>query len=323
MQARTGEARWARGDAPNADLAELTDQVVDALSTIIVGKRDQVSMALACLLAGGHLLIEDFPGVGKTTLAQALAKVLDLSYQRIQFTSDLLPADIIGVSIYRRESDQFEFHRGPIFAQLLLADEVNRATPKAQSALLEAMEERQVTVDGQTHPLPQPFFVVATRNPADQIGTFPLPESQLDRFLLQVSLGYPSAADERQLLKSGDRRVMIDTLNPVIGVADLVRLQEAVPTVHVSEALLDYLQALVDYSRNSGRFAMGLSPRGAIALLRCAQAWALMHGHQGVHPDDVQAVLPGVVAHRLEFSQGQEQSSADMGQMILDAVSIP
>ena len=227
------------------------------------------------------------------------------------------------MSIYRRESDQFEFHRGPIFAQLVLADEVNRATPKAQSALLEAMEERQVTTDGQTHPLPQPFFVVATRNPADQIGTFPLPESQLDRFLLQVSLGYPSAADERVLLKSGDRRVMIDTLDPVISVDDLVRIQTAVPTVHASEALLDYLQALVDYSRNSGHFAMGLSPRGAIALLRSAQAFALMHGHHGVHPDDVQAVLPSVVAHRLEFSQGQEQSSADMGHMILDAVSIP
>jgi MoxR-like ATPase len=323
MQARTGKARWVRGDAPDSNLAGLTDGIVDALGTIIVGKQGQVRLALACILAGGHLLIEDFPGVGKTTLAQALARVLGLSYQRIQFTSDLLPADIIGVSIYRRESDQFEFHRGPIFAQLLLADEVNRATPKAQSALLEAMEERQVTTDGQTYPLPAPFFVVATRNPADQIGTFPLPESQLDRFLLQVSLGYPSPADERELLRSGDRRVMIDTLDPVISLDDLVRIQSTVPAVHVSEPLLDYIQALVDYSRNSGHFTMGLSPRGALALLRCAQAFALMHGHQGVHPDDVQAVLPGVVAHRLEFSQGQEQSSADMGQMILDAVSIP
>ena len=323
MHARTGNARWVRGDAADADLARLAEQAVAGLSTIVVGKQEQVRLALACIFAGGHLLIEDFPGVGKTTLAQALAKALDLSYQRIQFTSDLLPADIIGVSIYRRESDQFEFHHGPIFAQLVLADEVNRATPKAQSALLEAMEERQVTTDGQTYPLPAPFFVVATRNPADQIGTFPLPESQLDRFLLQVSLGYPGAADERELLRSGDRRVMIDTLNAVLGVDDLLRIQAAVPTLHVSEPLLDYVQALVDYSRNSGHFAMGLSPRGAIALVRCAQAFALMGGHHGVHPEDVQAVLPGVVGHRLAFSQGQEQSSADMGQMILDAVPIP
>jgi MoxR-like ATPase len=323
IQARTGKTHWTSSESSHGNMARLTGQVVDALETIVVGKRDQVSTALACILAGGHLLIEDFPGVGKTTLGQALAKVLDLSYQRVQFTSDLLPADIIGVSIYRRESDQFEFHRGPIFAQLVLADEVNRATPKAQSALLEAMEEQQVTTDGQTHPLPQPFFVVATRNPADQIGTFPLPESQLDRFLLQISLGYPNAADERQLLKSGDRRVMIGALEPVLSIDDLMRLQAAVPAIHVSEPLLDYLQALVDYSRNSGHFTMGLSPRGAIALLRCAQAWALMRGHQGVHPDDLQAVLPSVVAHRLEFSQGQEQSSANIGQMILDAVSIP
>jgi MoxR-like ATPase len=323
MQARTGKARWGRRDAPNSDLARLTDQVVDALSSIVVGKQEQARLALACILAGGHLLIEDFPGVGKTTLAQALARVLGLSYQRIQFTSDLLPADVIGVSVYRRDSDQFEFHRGPIFAQLVLADEVNRATPKAQSALLEAMEERQVTTDGRTHPLPAPFFVVATRNPADQIGTFPLPESQLDRFLLQVSLGYPSPADERELLRSGDRRVMIDTLDAVITVDELERIQTTVPTLHVSEPLLDYVQALVDYTRNSGHFTMGLSPRGAIALLRCAQAFALMHGHQGVHPDDVQAVLPSVVAHRLEFTQSEEQSSADFGQLILDAVGIP
>jgi MoxR-like ATPase len=298
--------------------------MIDCLDRVIVGKKAQLRLCVACLLARGHLLIEDLPGVGKTTLAHALAKVLGLSYQRVQFTSDLLPADVIGVSVYRRDSGRFEFHKGPIFAQLVLADEINRATPKAQSALLEAMEERQVTADGYTYALPSPFFVVATRNPAYQIGTFPLPESQLDRFLIQIALGYPGPADERLLLANGDRRELVERLEPVISLETLLELQERVPLMHVSEALLDYVQALIAYTRESGAFATGLSPRGGIALMRAAQAWALMAGHGGVHPEDVQAVLPSVVAHRLEWSEGNGlDNEADIGNAILEAVPLP
>jgi len=304
------------------DPRALIRPALDALNRIIVGKPNELKLSLACLLSRGHLLIEDLPGVGKTTLAHALAKVMDLSYQRVQFTSDLLPADVIGVSIFRRDTGHFEFHKGPIFSQLLLADEINRATPKAQSALLEAMEERQVTADGTTYALPSPFFVVATRNPVQQIGTFPLPESQLDRFLMQITLGYPGPAEERQLLLNGDRRDLVDAMPPLLSVDALLNLQQSVRQLHLSDALLDYVQALVAYTRESGEFVAGLSPRGAIALVRAAQAWAFMSSHDGVYPEDVQAVLPAVTAHRLEPAQGREAISAGIGRSILDAVPV-
>jgi MoxR-like ATPase len=311
----------ARGSSAHTALIE---PVLEALGTVIVGKSRHLKLSVACLLARGHLLIEDVPGVGKTTLAHALAKSLGLSYQRIQFTSDLLPADVLGVSVFRRDSGRFEFHKGPIFAQLVLADEINRATPKAQSALLEAMEERQVTADGTTYSLPAPFFVVATRNPAHQIGTFPLPESQLDRFLMQIQLGYPEPREERVLLASGERRTLVDQLQPVLSLDALLRLQDQVVKVHVSEALLDYVQALIAYTRNSGEFAAGLSPRGGIALVRAAQAWALLSGHGGVHPEDVQAVLGSIVAHRLQAARGSStERDADVGAAILAHVPVP
>src|SRR6185503_15608661 len=306
------------------DNLALIRPVLDALERIVIGKSRQLRLAVACLLARGHLLIEDLPGVGKTTLAHALAKALGLSYHRIQFTSDLLPADVLGVSVFHRDSGRFEFHKGPVFAQLVLADEINGATPKAQSALLEAMEERQVTAEGTTYALPSPFFVVATRNPAHQIGTFPLPESQLDRFLMQIELGYPAPNDERQLLVNGDRRTLVDQQQPVLSFDALLRLQEQVPKVHVSEALLDYVQAFLAYTRESGEFVAGLSPRGGIALLRAAQAWALLRGHGGVHPEDVQAVLGSIVAHRLQLAHGSSiERGADLGAAILAAVPVP
>jgi MoxR-like ATPase len=307
-----------------ADFQALVQPVLDALGRIIVGKKNQLALSVACLLARGHLLIEDLPGVGKTTLAHALARALGLTYQRIQFTSDLLPADVLGVSVFHRDSSRFEFHKGPVFSQLVLADEINRATPKAQSALLEAMEERQVTADGTTYSLPAPFFVVATRNPAHQIGTFPLPESQLDRFLMQIELGYPAPNEERLLLMSGERRSLVDQLAPVVSLDVLLRLQDQVPKIHVSEALLDYLQALLAYTRESGEFVAGLSPRGGLALLRAAQAWALVGGHAGVHPEDVQAVLGSIVAHRLQLAHGSSlERGADLGAAILAAVPVP
>src|SRR6185503_12715870 len=307
--------------ASRGDGQVLIRPVLDALERIVIGKSLKVQLALACLLARGHLLIEDVPGVGKTTLAHALAKTLGLSYHRIQFTSDLLPADILGVSVFHRETSRFEFHKGPVFSQLVLADEINRATPKAQSALLEAMEERQVTADGTTYSLPAPFFVVATRNPAHQIGTFPLPESQLDRFLMQIELGYPEPSDERQLLVSGERRALADQLAAVLSLDALLRLQEHVPKIHASEALLDYVQALIGYTRDSGEFVAGLSPRAGIALVRASQAWALMSGHAGVHPEDVQAVLGAIAAHRLQPAHGSSiEHDADLSTAILAAV---
>ena len=307
-----------------ADTRRALEPVIAALNGIVLGKDRQIRLALACLLARGHLLIEDLPGVGKTTLAQALARTLGLSYQRVQFTSDLLPADVIGVSVDDRDSGRFEFHRGPVFAQLLLADEVNRATPKAQSALLEAMEERQVTVDGRTHPLPEPFFVVATQNPSYQLGTYPLPESQLDRFLMRIELGYPAAALERELLRGRDRRQLLAGLAPLLDAATLQALQTHVPGVHVAEPLLDYVQALVLHTRESGHFEAGLSPRAAIALLRASQAWALLHGRPGVVPEDVQAVLRAVAGHRLELRTAVDGShAADLDRLLLGAVAVP
>src|SRR5687768_8389523 len=283
-----------------ADPVELIETTIAQLGRIILGKERELRLCIACLLARGHLLIEDIPGVGKTTLAHALAETLGLSYQRVQFTSDLLPADIIGVSVFERETSEFRFHKGPIFSQLVLADEVNRATPKAQSALLEAMEEHQVTADGHTYPLAAPFFAIPTQNPVYQIGTYPLPESQLDRFLMRIELGYPDPTLERQLLLGQDRRDLLATLSPTLMPQQLLLMQTMVPGVHASDALLDYVQAIVRYTRESPIYEAGLSPRAAIALLRAAQAWALVHGHPGVLPEDVQAVLPGVVGHRLK-----------------------
>ncbi|WP_405239406.1 AAA family ATPase [Lentisalinibacter orientalis] len=304
------------GDALTSALA--------SLDSIILGKGPQLRLALACLIARGHLLIEDLPGVGKTTLAHALARVLGLTYQRIQFTSDMLPADIVGVSIYRPEDGRFDFHPGPVFSQLVLADEVNRATPKAQSALLEAMQEGQVTVDGASHTLPEPFFVVATQNPGNQIGTFPLPESQLDRFLMRIELGYPDEAAERRLLAGHDTRLALAGLEPALGPDDVVRLQRAVDAVKVSEPLIDYIQALVRYTRESGDFPAGLSPRGAIALTRAARAIALVEGREAVFPDDVQAVFTAVAAHRLTTDElDRRRRPEEIGRHVLESVAIP
>jgi MoxR-like ATPase len=299
------------------------EPAVAQLNSILLGKDRQVRLAVACVLARGHLLIEDLPGVGKTTLAQALARTLGLDYQRVQFTSDLLPADVLGVSVYDRDANRFEFHRGPVFTQLLLADEINRATPKAQSALLEAMEERQVTADGRTLPLPEPFFVVATQNPSYQLGTYPLPESQLDRFLMRIELGYPGTGLERELLKGRDRRTLVAGLQPALKPDALVALQRHVPEVHVAEPLLDYLQALVRHTRESGHFEAGLSPRATIAWLRAAQAWALLHGRSGVLPEDVQAVLKPVAGHRLQPREAVEGARApDLDRLLLKAVPV-
>ena len=273
--------------------------VARQVGDIIVGKDLQIRQALTCLLAGGHLLVEDVPGVGKTTLAHALAISLGLRFNRIQFTSDLLPADVNGISIYEREKNGFVFHPGPIFTQVLLADEINRATPKTQSGLLEAMEERQVSADGVTRPLPLPFFVIATQNPTHQIGTFPLPESQLDRFLMCLSLGYPDAAAERALLLGEDRRVLLKTLPAAMTPPELAAAQQSLKQIHVSPSLVDYVQALAAASRQNGMFAEGMSPRAAIALLQAARAWAALEGRNHVLPEDVQAVLVPVCAHRL------------------------
>jgi len=313
----------ARRDSNDRGQAMLAT-AIERLNGILLGKEREVRLSIACLLARGHLLIEDIPGVGKTTLAHALARVLGLSYQRIQFTSDLLPADVIGVSIYDRASGSFQFHRGPVFAQLVLADEVNRATPKAQSALLEAMEERQVTVDGVSHPLPDPFFVVATQNPSYQVGTFPLPESQLDRFLMRIELGYPAASHERALLRGRDRRDLLATLEPALEPELIVQLQRQVPALHASDALVDYVQAVVRASRGGSEFQAGLSTRAAISLLRAAQAWAFLHGRSGVLPEDLQAVLPAVVGHRLRPRDAADRrGAAELARALLEAVPIP
>jgi len=273
---------------------------VETLEKIILGKPDQIRLCVACLLARGHLLIEDVPGVGKTTLAHALAHVMGLAWQRVQFTSDLLPADIIGVSVFDRATQQFDFKKGPIFTQLLLADEVNRASPRTQSALLEAMEERQVSADVTTYRLPEPFFVVATQNPHEQLGTFALPESQLDRFLMRVSLGYPDAAHERELLRNGARRDLLSAIPAVLNPDGVIELQSLVRSVHISDALLDYAQTLIARTRERPDLKLGLSPRAGQGLMRAAQAWAFIAGRRSVLPEDLQAVLPSVVSHRLE-----------------------
>jgi MoxR-like ATPase len=300
------------------------ERVQKALGTIILGKDEQISLALSCLLARGHLLIEDLPGLGKTMLAQALARTLGLTFRRIQFTSDLLPADIIGVSVFRQNSGEFEFQPGPVFSQLILADEVNRATPKAQSALLEAMEEFQVSVDGETRPLPNPFFVVATQNPGDQIGTFPLPESQLDRFLMRVKIGYPDEASERQIIAGEDRRLMLDEIEPVAGPETLIELQKAVRKQHVSDPLIDYVQALVRHTRESADIEIGMSPRGAQALVAAAKARSFVENHSGVYPDDIQAVFTSVAGHRLKPAGSTRfRSPSELCQHVIDSVAIP
>jgi len=300
------------------------EKAQQALGSIILGKDQEISLALACLLARGHLLIEDLPGLGKTILAQSLARVLGLSYQRIQFTSDLLPADIVGVSIFQQQQGEFTFKPGPIFAQLVLADEVNRATPKAQSALLEAMEEHQVSVDGQTHELPTPYFVVATQNPSDQIGTFPLPESQLDRFLMRLELGYPNEESERALITGIDRREMLSEIEPTLNAEILIKLQKSAAQIHMTDPLVDYVQALVRFTRESPEIDIGLSPRGSLALVAAARSHAFIEHHSGVFPDDVQAVFGAVAGHRVKpASNSAYRTPAELSRHVLDSVAIP
>lgn len=286
--------------------------LLSTLNNVILGKETQVKLALTCLLAKGHLLIEDLPGMGKTTLSHALAKVLGLDYNRIQFTSDILPADILGVSIFEQDSrsidsttthGSFQFHKGPIFSQLVLADEINRATPKAQSALLEAMEEGQVTTEGETRQLPTPFFVIATQNPVSQSGTYPLPESQLDRFLMRISIGYPDAQSEMELFTGVDRREMLTQLQPLINISQLHSLQNQVSEVHASTTVLEYIQRIISYTRYESGYRYGLSPRGGLGLLKAAKSWALVHGRDHLIPEDVQAVLPSVLDHRLDEAE--------------------
>jgi len=307
----------------NSTKGEL-DKIVEEISHVILGKEQAIRLSLTCLLARGHLLIEDLPGVGKTTLSHVLASTLGLDYQRIQFTSDLLPADILGVSIFSRESSGFSFHPGPVFSQLILADEINRATPRAQSALLEAMEESQVTVEGETRALPEPFFVIATQNPSNQVGTFPLPESQLDRFTMRIELGYPDDIAERELLKGVDRRELLKNITPVINSERLIEMQKQAESIHVSDALLDYLQDLLEYSRSSADYVNGLSPRAGLSVLRCARVWALMQGHPQVLPEDIQQVLPSIISHRLnkvqDFGHGTQE---DIAAHLIIQVPIP
>jgi MoxR-like ATPase len=302
---------------------QLAEQVGAEIGQVILGKQAEVQLAFTCLLAGGHLLIEDVPGVGKTLLARSLAGVLGLSFRRIQFTSDMLPADIVGMSILDQATGTFRFHPGPIFSHVVLADEINRATPKAQSALLEAMEEHQVTLDGHTHALPAPFFVIATQNPLHQAGTFPLPESQLDRFLMRIGLGYPGEALERKLLKGDDRRELVADLRPLLDVNGLAALRAAARELFLSEPLLDYVQALVRFTRQSVQFDLGLSPRGAQDLVNAARCWALIHGHPGVHPEDVKAVFAAVASHRLRPRQGGTAAVRDPARLVLESVPVP
>ena len=305
-------------------MSERLQQAIATLETIILGKPGQLRLAVACLLARGHLLIEDVPGVGKTTLAHALAQVFGLAWQRVQFTSDLLPADIIGVSVFDRNTQQFHFRKGPLFTQLLLADEVNRASPKTQSALLEAMEERQVSTDLTTYRLPDPFFVVATQNPREQAGTYALPESQLDRFLMRIELGYPDAAHERTLLREGERRDLLPQLAPVLDAEHLLALQTAVRGQHVSDALLDYVQSLIAHTRAHDDIRVGLSPRAGQGLLRAAQAWAAICGRHAVLPDDVQAVFAAVAGHRLERRDALDAADGlRLASRVVETVPVP
>jgi len=310
-------------------MSQSLHDVIRQAEKIILGKSEQVRLALTCLLAQGHLLIEDLPGVGKTTLAHVLARTLGLQFQRIQFTSDLLPADILGVSVYQRAigeqiSGEFKFHPGPIFSQMVLADEINRATPKAQSALLEAMEEKQVTIEGTTRVLPEPFFVIATQNPSHQIGTFPLPESQLDRFLMRIQMGYPDAQAERGLLSGVDRREILAQLTPQIESSELLSMQKQAKQIFVSPALLDYVQAMLRHTRESPIYTHGLSPRAGLALLSAARSWAFLEQRGSVIPEDIQAVLPGVVSHRLQaVGEHARKNYTTLVRELIEAVAIP
>ena len=311
-------------EKPSKNAQALLESVIARMSEVVLGKQQQIKLALACLLARGHLLIEDLPGVGKTTLAHVLARAIGLHSQRIQFTSDLLPADILGVSIYQTENNKFIFHPGPIFAQLVLADEINRATPKAQSALLEAMEEQQITTDGVTHKLPEPFFVIATQNPHHLIGTYPLPESQLDRFLMRIEMGYPDRGAERELLKGRDRRELLASMEAVINGEKLLTLQHHASRVHISDALLDYVQNLLEATRRSAMFSDGLSPRAGLALIHSARAWALLEGRSMVLPEDVQAITPSIITHRLHPAvDAAEKHGSALVQRLLQTVPIP
>jgi MoxR-like ATPase len=305
---------------PAGPLRSPFDRVLAQMETVVLGKPQQTRLALTCLLARGHLLIEDLPGVGKTTLAHALAHTLGLEFTRIQFTSDLLPGDILGFSVYDKASGSFRFHPGPVFAQVVLADEINRATPKAQSALLEAMEEGQVTIEGVTRRLPEPFFVLATQNPFTQAGVYPLPESQLDRFLMRLSLGYPEPAAERALLAGENRRPQ--ALAPLLTPADLMAAQVAVDQVRLAPALLDYLQSLIGHTRTAGRYLHGLSPRAGLGVARAARAWAWLHDRDYVIPEDVQAIFPAVAGHRLQDAEGLTGGEA-AARSVLAAVAIP
>jgi MoxR-like ATPase len=302
----------------------LLDRAASSIGQIILGKDEQIRLALTCLVARGHLLIEDLPGVGKTTLAHAFAQVMGLEFQRIQFTSDLLPADVLGVAVFQREQGGFEFHPGPIFSNFILADEVNRATPKTQSALLEAMEEHQVTVEGETRDLPQPFFVIATQNPIHQVGTYPLPESQLDRFMMRLHLGFPDKAAERELLQGDDRREMIEHVEPVLDAGKLMTIQKQAASLHAADALLDYVQAVLEFTRQSPMFESGLSPRGGLAMLSAARALALIEGKDFVLPEHVKEVLPAVVNHRL-VANSDELGSKNLtaAEYIAESVPIP
>ena len=302
----------------------LLKQAADSIAQVILGKDEQIRLALTCLVAQGHLLIEDTPGVGKTTLAHTIAQVMGLDFQRIQFTSDLLPADILGAAIYNREQAAFEFHKGPVFSNFILADEVNRATPKTQSALLEAMEERQVTVEGETRALPRPFFVIATQNPVHQLGTYPLPESQLDRFLMRIHLGYPDKKAERELLQGEDRRQMIEHIKPILDAGKLQTIQKQAAKIHVADALLDYIQAVLEFTRNSPMFEFGLSPRGGLALLNAARGMALIDGQEYVLPEHVKQVMAVVLDHRLELSAGElSEHGKTAAAYIAESVPIP
>ncbi len=299
------------------------DEIIASISSVLMGKEPEVRIALACLLAKGHLLIEDLPGLGKTTLANAIARVLGLEFNRVQFTSDLLPADIVGVSVYEKNEGAFRFLRGPVFCQLLLADEINRTTPKTQSALLEAMAEGQVTVEGQTRSLPEPFFVIATQNPIQHSGTFPLPESQLDRFLMRLSLGYPDLASEKDILTGGDPRVRLGELSPLLSIEELLDLQAEVDNVNVAEPLVDYLQRLIQFTRTSEVFEYGLSPRAGLAILQSAKAISLLDGRAFVIPEDIQAVFPAVANHRLQGAgRGHDSGSRVLIDKVLDSVDV-
>ncbi len=319
VQESSGSARVVSLTQSHSELATALDQV----GAIVVGKEPVIKLAFTCLIANGHLLLEDVPGMGKTTLAQALAVSTGLNYQRIQFTSDMLPADILGITVYSREREAFDFHPGPIFSQLVLADEINRATPKTQSALLEAMAERQVTIEGETRDLPAPFFVIATQNPVDLAGTFALPDSQLDRFLMRLHMGYPAPEAERRLLEEKDRQLLLRDAQVCLPLKDLQVLQKQAKDVHSSPALLDYLQALVGATRAFPGVQTGLSPRGALAILACSRAWALLEQRDHLIPEDVQAVFVAVAAHRLRLGAEASADQEALAQQVLEQVPIP